>query len=190
MPSSHLILCHPLLLLPPIPPSIRVFSNESALRMRWPKYWSFRFSISPANEHPGLISFRKDWLDLLAVQGTLKHLLQHHSISSSALIFLYGPTLTSGSLQGPLKPSTALGSALACGSLWPPGFGVEGGFRLPWPSPEVGSPQRTCCHPRHRHPHQTGVLTGWGGVVNPNPNLARGLQPLCWLEEGLTHWGC
>ena len=84
MPSSHIILCHPLLLLPPIPPSIRVFSNESTLRMRWPKYWSFSFEISPTNEHPGLISFRMDWLDLLAVQGTLKSLLQHHS--SKALI--------------------------------------------------------------------------------------------------------
>ena len=79
MPSSHLILFRPLLLLPPIPPRIRVFSNESALRMRWPKYWSFSFSISPSNEHPGLISFRMHWLDLLAVQGTLKSLLQHHS---------------------------------------------------------------------------------------------------------------
>ena len=78
MPSSHLIFCRPLLLLPPIPPNIRVFSNESTLRMRWPKYWSFRFSISPSNEHPGLISFRMYWLDLLAVQGTLKSLLQHH----------------------------------------------------------------------------------------------------------------
>ena len=85
MPSSHLILCHPLLLLPPIPPSIRVFSNESTLRMRWPKYWSFSFSISPFNEHPGLISFRIDWLDLLAVQGTLKSLLQHHSAKASIL---------------------------------------------------------------------------------------------------------
>ena len=74
MPSSHFILCHPLVLLPPIPPSIRVFSNESTLCMRWPKYWSFNFSISPSNEHPGLISFRMDWLDLLAVQGTLKSL--------------------------------------------------------------------------------------------------------------------
>ena len=79
MPSSHLILGRPLLLLPPIPPSIRVFSNESTLHMRWPKYWSFSFSISPSNEHPGLTSFRMDWLDLLAVQGTLKNLLQHHS---------------------------------------------------------------------------------------------------------------
>ena len=83
MPSSHLILCRPLLLLPPIPPSIRVFSNESTLCMRWPKYWSFSFNISPSNEHPGLISFRKDWLDLLAVQGTLKSLLQHHSSKAS-----------------------------------------------------------------------------------------------------------
>ena len=85
MPSSHLILGHPLLLLPPIPPSIRVFSNESALRMRWPKYWSFSFNISPSNELPGLISFRMDWLDLLAVQGTLKCLLQHHSSKASIL---------------------------------------------------------------------------------------------------------
>ncbi|SVR98295.1 Uncharacterised protein [Klebsiella pneumoniae] len=85
MPSSHLILCHPLLLLPPIPPSIRVFSNESPLRIRWPKYWSFSFSISPSKEIPGLISFRMDWLDLLAVQGTLKSLLQHHSSKASIL---------------------------------------------------------------------------------------------------------
>ena len=83
MPSSHLILCHPLLLLLSIFPSIRVFSYESALRMRWPKYWSFNFSISLSNEHPGLISFRMDWLDLLAVQGTLKSLLQHHSSKAS-----------------------------------------------------------------------------------------------------------
>ena len=83
MPSNHLILCRPLLLLPPIPASIRVFSNGSTLRMRWPKYWSFSFSISPSNEHPGLISFRMDWLDLLAVQGTLKNLLQHHSSKNS-----------------------------------------------------------------------------------------------------------
>ena len=82
MPSSHLILCHPLHLLPPIPPSIRVFSNESTLRMRWPKYWSFSFSVIPSKEIPGLISFRMDWLDLLAVQGTLKSLLQQHSSKS------------------------------------------------------------------------------------------------------------
>ena len=85
MPSSHLILCHPLLLLPPIPPSIRVFSYESTLCNRWPKYWSFSFSISPFNEHPRLISFRMDWLDLLAVQGTLKSLLQHHGSKPSIL---------------------------------------------------------------------------------------------------------
>ena len=85
MPSSHLILCRPLLLLLPILPSIRVFSNESALRMRWPKYWSFSFNISPSNEYPGLISFRMDWLDLLAVQGTLKSLLQHHRSKASIL---------------------------------------------------------------------------------------------------------
>ena len=97
MSSSHLILLRPLLLLPPIPLRIRVFSNESTLRMRWPKYWSFSLSISPSKEQPGLISFRMDWLDLLALQGTLKSLLQHHSSkpNSSALRFLYSPTLTS-----------------------------------------------------------------------------------------------
>ena len=86
MPSNHLILCHPLLLLPSIFPSIRVFSNESALRMRWPKYWSFSFNISPSNEHPGLISFKMDWLDFLPVQGTHKSLLQHHSSKASNLL--------------------------------------------------------------------------------------------------------
>ena len=85
IPSSHLILCRPLLLLPPIPPSIRVFSSESTLRTRWPKYWSFSFNINPSNEHPGLISFRMDWLDILAVQGTLKSLLQHYSSKASFL---------------------------------------------------------------------------------------------------------
>ena len=85
MPSSHLILCRPLLLLPPTPPSIRVFSNQSTLHMRWPKYWSFSFSIIPSKEIPGLISFRMDWLDLLVVQGTLKNLLQHHSSKASTL---------------------------------------------------------------------------------------------------------
>ena len=103
MPSSHLILCRPLLLLPPIPPSIKVFSKESALCSRWPKYWNFSFSISPSNEHPGLISFRTDWLDLLAVQGTLKSLLQHHSSKAPILrhsAFFIGqlshPYLTTG----------------------------------------------------------------------------------------------
>ena len=85
MPFNHLTLCHPLFLLPSIFPSIRVFSNESALRIRWPKYWSFSFNMSPSNEHPGMISFRMDWLDLLAVQGTLKSLLQHHSSKASIL---------------------------------------------------------------------------------------------------------
>ena len=85
MPSNHFILCHPCLLLPSIFPSIRVFSKQSVLRIRWPKYWSFSFSISPTNEHPGLISYRRDWLDLLAVQGTLKSLLQHHSSKASIL---------------------------------------------------------------------------------------------------------
>ena len=85
MPSSYIILCHPLFLLSPIPPSIRVFSSESTLHMRWPKYWSFSFNISPSNEHPGLISFRMDWLDFLEIQGTLKSLLQHHSSKASIL---------------------------------------------------------------------------------------------------------
>ena len=103
MPSSHLILCRPLLLLPPIPPSIRVFSSESTLRMRWPKYWSFSFSIIPSREHPGLISFRMDWLYLLAVPGTLKSLLQHHSSKASILrrsafftVQLSHPCMTTG----------------------------------------------------------------------------------------------
>ena len=98
MPSNHIILCHPLLLPPSIFPSIRVFSNESALRNTWPKYCRFSFNISPSNEHPGLISFRMDWLDLLAVQGTLKSLPQHHSSKASILrfsVFFYSPTLTS-----------------------------------------------------------------------------------------------
>ena len=112
MPSSHLSLCRPLLLLPPIPPTIRVFSIESTLRMRWPKYWSFNYSISPSNEHPGLISFRMDWLDLLAVQGTLRSLLQHHSSKASILrcsafltVQLSHPYMTTGKampwLDGP-----------------------------------------------------------------------------------------
>ena len=97
MPSSHLILCHPLLLLPPIPPSIRVFSNESTLHLRWPKYWSFSFSIIPSIEYPGLISFRMDWLDLLAVQGTQESFPtpQFKTINSSVLRFLHSRTLAS-----------------------------------------------------------------------------------------------
>ena len=110
MPSSHLILCHPLLLLPPIPPSIKVFSNESTLRMRWPKYWSFSFSIIPSKEIPGLISFRMDWLDLHAVQGTLKTLLQHHSSKASILqcsaffmVQLSHPYMTNGKTKALTK---------------------------------------------------------------------------------------
>ena len=114
MPSSHLILCRPLLLLPPIPPSIRVFSNESALHMRWPKYWSFSFSICPSNEHPGLISFRMDWLDFLAVQGTLKSLLQHHSQKPQGL---GNPKLTLSNPSLSLNPSCARETSLF---LWYP----------------------------------------------------------------------
>ena len=106
MPSSQLILCHSLLLLPPIPPSIRVFSNESNLRSRWPKYWSFSLSISPSNEHPGLVSFRMDWLDILAVQGTHKSLFQHHSSKASILrhsafftVQLSHPYMTTGKIK-------------------------------------------------------------------------------------------
>ena len=105
MPSNYLILCHPLLLLSSIFPSIRVFSNDSAFRIRWPKYWSFSFSISPSNEHSGLIPFRKDWMDLLAVQGTLKSLLQHHSSKASILqhsaffiVQLSHPYMTTGKI--------------------------------------------------------------------------------------------
>ena len=105
MPSSHLILCRPLLLLPPIPPSIRVFSHESTLCMRWPKYWSFTFSISPSNEHPGLTSFRMGWFDFLAVPGTLRSLLQHHSSKASILrcsafftVQLSHPYMTTGKI--------------------------------------------------------------------------------------------
>ena len=107
MPSSHLILCRPLLLLPTIPPSNRIFSNESTLRTRWPKYWSFSFSIMPSKEHPGLISFRMDWLDLLAVQGTLKNLLQHYSSKASILRCSAFFTVQ------PLHPYTATGKTIA-----------------------------------------------------------------------------
>ena len=112
MPSSHLILCHPLLLLPPIPPSIRVFSRESTLHMRWSKYWIFSFSISPSNEHPGLIFFRMHWLDLLAVQGTLKSLLQHHSSEAAILrrsafftVQLSHPYMTTGKTIALTRPT-------------------------------------------------------------------------------------
>ena len=119
MPSNHLILFHPLLLLPPIPPSIRVFSIESTLHMRWAKYWSFSFSISPSNEHPGLISFRMDWLDLLALQGTLKSLLQHHSSKASILwhsaffiVQLSHPYMTTGKTIA-LTRQTSVGKVMS-----------------------------------------------------------------------------
>ena len=120
MPSSHLILCHPLLLLPPIPPSNRVFSNESTLLMRWPKYWSFSCSISPSNENSGLISFRIDWLGLLAVQGTLKSLLQHRSSKASILqcpafcmVQLSHPYMTTGKTIA-LTRRTFVGKVILC----------------------------------------------------------------------------
>ena len=119
MPSSHLILCHPLLLLPSIFPSIRVFSNESALRMRWPKYWSFSLNLIPSNEHSGLISFRMDWFDLLAVQGTLKSLLQHHSLKASILLHsaffivqLLHPYMTTGKTSA-LTRQTFVGKVMS-----------------------------------------------------------------------------
>ena len=119
MPSSHLILCHPLLLLPPIPPSIRVFSNESTFCMGWPKYWSFSFRISPSKEHPGLISFRMAWLDLLAIQGTLKNLLQHHSSKASILqhsafftVQLSHPYMTTGKTRA-LTRQTLVGKVMS-----------------------------------------------------------------------------
>ena len=121
MPSSHLILCHPLLLLPSIPPSIRVFSNESTLHMRWPKYWSFSFSISPSSEHPGLISFRMVWLDLLAVQGTLKSHLQHHSSKPSILrhsafftVQFSHPYMTTGKTIALSNSTLKIQSAVVC----------------------------------------------------------------------------
>ena len=153
MPSSHLILCHPLLLLPPIPPSIRVFSNVSILCMRWPKYWSFSLSIGPSNEHPGLISFRMDWLDVLAVQGTLKSLLQHHSSKASILqhsaffiVQLSHPYMTTGktialtrrtfvgkvmSLLLNMLSAAAAKSLQSCPTLCDPIDGNPTGFPIP-----------------------------------------------------------
>ena len=121
IPSSHIILCRPLLLLPPIPPSIRVFSNESTLRMRWPKYCSFSFSISPSKEHPGLISFRMDWLDILAVQGTLKSLLQCHS-SKAAILWCSALFIGEGN-GNPLQYS-CLESPVDRGAWWAAVYGV------------------------------------------------------------------
>ena len=128
MPSSHLILCHPLLLLPPVPPSIRVFSNESTLHMRWPKYWSFSFSISPSNEYSGPISFRMDWLDLLAVQGTLKSLLQHHSSRAS---ILWCSTDGVQPQQDPVEPSGWMASVNE--REWDKAWGLSLNFIFAWP---------------------------------------------------------
>ena len=128
MPSSHLILCHPLLLLPPIPPSIRVFSNESTLCMRWPKYWSSSFSIVPSKEIPGLISFRIDWLDLLAVQGTLKSLFQHHS--SKASILQHSAFFTV-QLSHPTMPAAAAKSLQSWPTLCDPIDGSPTGSPIP-----------------------------------------------------------
>ena len=116
MPSSHLILSHPLLLLPPIPPNIRIFSSESALHMRWPKYWSLSFSISPSKEHPGLICFRIDWLDFLAFQGTLKSLLQHHSSKASILRHSADCSLPGSSVHGILQARVLEWGAIAFSS--------------------------------------------------------------------------
>ena len=149
MPSSHLILCHPLFLLPPIPPSIRVFSNESTLHMTWPKYWSFSFSIIPSKEIPGLISFRMDWLDLLAVKGTLKSLLQHHGSKASILrclafviVQLSHPYMITGktialtrqimSLLFNMLSAAAAGKSLQlCPTLCDPIDGSSPGFPIP-----------------------------------------------------------
>ena len=136
MPSNNLILCCPLLLLPSIFPSIRVFSNESALHIRWPKYWSFSFSISPSNEHLGLISFRMDWLDLLAVQGTLKSLLQHHSSKASVLrhsdfftVQLSHPYMTTGKTIA--LTAAAAKSLQSCPTLCDPIDGSPPGSPIP-----------------------------------------------------------
>ena len=137
MPSNHLILCRPLVLSPSIFPSIRVFSNESALRIKWPKYWSFNFSISPSNENPGLTSFRMDWLDLLAVQGTLKSLLQHHSLKASILwcsafftVQLSHPYVTTGKTIA-LTAAAAANSLQSCPTLCDPIDGSPPGSPIP-----------------------------------------------------------
>ena len=167
MPSSHLILCHPLLLLPPIPPSIKVFSNESTLRVRWPKYWSFSFSIIPSKETPGLISFTMDWLDLLAVQGTLKSLLQHHSSKTS---ILQRSAFFTVQLSHPYMTTPDLGG----GSCWAP-TGVL----------QVWGHACTVCEPRGE---------GWGarrpvGPSLPSPAAAvrRSLSCSRWRRAG-TVW--
>ena len=139
MPSNHLIFCHPLLLLPSIFPSSRVFSNESALRIRWPKYWSFSFNISPSNEHPGLISLMMVWLDLLAVQGTLKSLLQHHSSKASILrcsafftVQLSHPYMTTGKTIT-LTRRTFVGKVMSLPTCLLIHFSCVRLFATPWP---------------------------------------------------------
>ena len=160
MPSNHLILGHPLLLLPPIPSSIRVFSNESTLRMRWPKYWSFNFSISASNEYPGLISFRMDWLDLLEVQGTLQSLLQHHSSIASILwhsafftVRLSHPYMTTGKttawLDGLFISSVQFSCSVVSDSLQPHELQHP---RPPCPSPSAGVHSDSCPSSRWCHP--------------------------------------
>ena len=149
MPSSHLILCCPLLLLPPIPPSIRVFSNESTLRLRWPKYWSFSVSIIPSKEIPGLISFRMDWLDLLVVRGTLKSLLQHHSSKASIpqcsaffTVQLSHPYMTTGKTIA-LTAAAAAKSLQSCSTLGPH---RQQPTRLPLPWDSPGKNTGVGCH--------------------------------------------
>ena len=185
-PSNHLILCRPLLLLPSIFPNIRVFSNESLLCIRWPKYWSFSFNISPSNEHLGLISFRIDWLDLLAVQGTLKSLLQHHSSKSSILqrsaffmLQLSHPYMTTGCdywrrhsvspLSQPNSPHFGLcllGKAASCLEL------VTEGLGLPQDSPAEPSPGRA----ELGSPTKTGSTVEPRGVLGRHCNTARGVH--------------
>ena len=160
MPSNNLILCHPLFLLPSIFPSIRVFTNESALHIRWPKYWSFSFNISPSNEHPGLISFRMDWLDLLAVQGTLKSLLQHYSSKASILwcsaffiVQLSHPYMTTGKAIA-LTRRTFVGKVMSLLfnmlSMWVIAFLPRSKHLLiSWlqsPSAVILEPQKIVCH--------------------------------------------
>ena len=158
MPSTHLILCCPLLLLPPIPPSIRVFSSESTLHMRWPKYWTFSFSISPSNEHSGLISFRMDWLDLFAVQGTLKSLLQHHSSKASIvwcsalfIVQLSHPYMTTGKTIA-LTRWTFVGKVMSLVITFPP---RSKRLLISWlqlPTAVILEPKKIVCHCSHCFP--------------------------------------
>ena len=206
MPSNHLILCCPLLLLPSIFPSIRVFPSESVLCIRWPNYWSFSFSISPSNEYSGLISFRMDWLDLLAVQGTLKHLLQHHSSKASVLqrsSFFMVQLSRQGHFRAPWNRALPWAQPWPVGSLWPPGFGVEVASGFPGPLLRWGAPRGLAATPVSAIPTKpvfslagAGMLTQtltWLGVFSLFAGWRRGLptggadplslSSLCW-------WGC